>query len=221
MSGLGPSFMKIRTCGSSPRSGSRNAWTRIKNINSASRPSNFWNFFGVIQMISCQARLVTMDKTWLYHYDLETHQQSMEWRHSSSPRPKKFQVQKSTGKVLASIFWDQDAILLIDLSSIGPNYQRRVLLISAGAIEGHFEWKTLWEGRQGSLVLARQCPGALGTCDPEETGLPELPMSWSPTLFSGSGPIRLPPVPWTEKTIERSPFFIQHRGYCCHGDLVG
>ena len=38
----------------------------------------------------------------------------MEWRHSSSPRPKKFRVQKSAGKVLASIFWDQDGILLID-----------------------------------------------------------------------------------------------------------
>ncbi len=31
-------------------------------------------------------------------------------------------------------------------------------------------------------------------------------MSSSPTLFSRSGPIGLPPVPWTEKTIERAPF---------------
>jgi len=34
------------------------------------------------------------------------------------------------------------------LSSKGPNYQRRVLLISAGAIEGHFEVKTPREGHQ-------------------------------------------------------------------------
>ena len=33
-------------------------------------------------------RLVTMDETWLYHYDLETKQQSVDWRHSSSPCPK-------------------------------------------------------------------------------------------------------------------------------------
>ena len=26
-----------------------------------------------------------------------------------------------------------------------------------------------------------------------------LPISWSPTLFSGSGPVGLPAVPWTEK----------------------
>jgi len=38
----------------------------------------------------------------------------MEWRHSGSPRPKKFRVKKSAGKVLASIFfWNQDGIPLI------------------------------------------------------------------------------------------------------------
>jgi len=56
-----------------------------------------------------------MEKIWLYHYDPETKQQSMEWRHSGSPRPKKFRVQKSAGKILASIFfWDQDGIFLTD-----------------------------------------------------------------------------------------------------------
>jgi len=34
------------------------------------------------------------------------------------------------------------------------NYQCRVLLISAGPIEGHFEGKTPQEGHQGGLVLA-------------------------------------------------------------------
>ena len=47
------------------------------------------------------SRLVTMEETWLYHYDPEPKQQSMEWRHSGSPRPKKFRVQKFDGKVLA------------------------------------------------------------------------------------------------------------------------
>jgi histone-lysine N-methyltransferase SETMAR len=55
-----------------------------------------------------------MDETCLYHHDPETKQQSMEWRHSGSPRPKTFRVQKSAGKVLASIFWDQDDVLPTD-----------------------------------------------------------------------------------------------------------
>jgi len=51
------------------------------------------------------SRLVTMDETSLYHYDPETNQQSLEWRHSGSHRPKKSRVQKPAGKVLASIFF--------------------------------------------------------------------------------------------------------------------
>jgi len=38
----------------------------------------------------------------------------MEWWHNGSPRPGIFRVLKSAGKFLASIFWDQDGILLID-----------------------------------------------------------------------------------------------------------
>jgi len=90
-----------------------------------------------------------MDKTWLCHYDLETKRQSVEWRHSGSPCPKKFRVQKSAGKVLALIFWDQDNILLIDYLQKGQTVN------SAGAIEGHFEGKMPREDNQGGLVLAR------------------------------------------------------------------
>jgi len=55
-----------------------------------------------------------MYETWLYHYDPETKKESMEWRHSGSPRPKKCREQNSDGNVLALIFWDQDSILPID-----------------------------------------------------------------------------------------------------------
>jgi len=78
------------------------------------------------------SRLVTIYETWLHHYDPETKQQSMEWRHSGSPRPKKFRVQKSSGKVLASIFRDQDGILLIDYlpngQTINAEYYLSLLL---------------------------------------------------------------------------------------------
>jgi len=43
----------------------------------------------------------------------------MESRHSVSPRPKIFRMRKSAGKVLASIFWNQDGILVIDYLSKG------------------------------------------------------------------------------------------------------
>jgi len=55
-----------------------------------------------------------VDETWLYHYDPDSKQQSVEWRHSGSRRPQKFRVQKSAGNFLASIFWDQEGNFLID-----------------------------------------------------------------------------------------------------------
>ena len=91
----------------------------------------------------------------------------------------------------------------------------------------HLCWcncRTFWRKnavRRSPWVLARHCPGSPGICNPEETGLHGLPMSWSLTLFSGSGPVDLPPLPWTEKGIERSPFLVRRGGHCCRGDLVG
>jgi len=49
------------------------------------------------------SRLVTIDETWLHHYDPETKQRSME-RHSGSPRPKKSRFQKSSGKFSPRFF---------------------------------------------------------------------------------------------------------------------
>jgi len=49
-------------------------------------------------------RLVTMDETWLYHYDSETKQQSMEWRHNGLPRPKKFQCKNPLEKFSPRFF---------------------------------------------------------------------------------------------------------------------
>ena len=54
-----------------------------------------------------------MEETWLYHYDPETKQQSMEWRHSVTP-PHKIPSAKIRWKSSRLDFWDQDGILLID-----------------------------------------------------------------------------------------------------------
>lgn len=60
------------------------------------------------------SRFVTMDETWVHHFDPETKQQSSQWKRPSSPTPKKFRAVASAGKVMASIFWDSEGILLID-----------------------------------------------------------------------------------------------------------
>jgi hypothetical protein len=45
--------------------------------------------------------------------------QSMEWHHQSLPCKKKFKVQTSMGKVMASIFWDSKGILLVEFLERG------------------------------------------------------------------------------------------------------
>jgi len=45
------------------------------------------------------SRLVTMDETWLYHYDAEIKQQSMKWRDSSSPRLKKAKIRWKSSRL--------------------------------------------------------------------------------------------------------------------------
>jgi hypothetical protein len=53
-----------------------------KNVICAIRLSNFWKFFVWCDPNDFLLRLVTNEETWLYQYDPETKQQSMEWRHS-------------------------------------------------------------------------------------------------------------------------------------------
>ena len=59
-------------------------------------------------------RFVTMDETWVHHFTPEAKQQSKQWKHSGPPPPKKTKTVPSAGKVMASVFWDADGILLID-----------------------------------------------------------------------------------------------------------
>jgi len=143
----------------------------------------------------------------------------MAWRHSGSPRPKKFRVQKSAGKFLASIFWDQDDILHTDYLPKGQtiNAECYVSLL--------VQLKDIWRKN----AAGRSPRGPCSCTMPRSTGYLQPKRNWPiwassvliAHLFSGSGPFGLPPGLWTEKTIGRSPFFVRRGGHCCRGDLVG
>jgi len=91
-------------------------------------------------------------------------------------------------------FWDQDGILLIDYLPKGQTITTRYyssLLVVTGHLQPRRNWPT-W-----AFNVFRTHP------------------------ILQIGPVGIPPVPWTENTTERSPFFVQHGGYCRCGDLVG
>lgn len=59
-------------------------------------------------------RFLTMDECWVHHFEPETKKQSMQWKHTFSPPPKKAKVVSSAGKVMASVFWDAKGVVFVD-----------------------------------------------------------------------------------------------------------
>jgi len=74
---------------------------------------SFDQFFGFCgQKGQFQLKFITGDKTWVHQYYSETQAQSMAWKHSQSPTIKKFKTSTSSGKLMATAFWDMYGVLL-------------------------------------------------------------------------------------------------------------
>lgn len=80
-------------------------------------------------------RFVTMDETWVHYVTPETKQQSKQWKHCGSPPPKKARVALSANKVMASVFWDSEGILLVDY------------LMKGHTVTGEYYSNLLWQLR--------------------------------------------------------------------------
>ena len=50
----------------------------------------------------------------VHHFDPESKKQSMQWKHPGSPPPKKFKRVSSAGKVMTSIFWNNQGVTMVD-----------------------------------------------------------------------------------------------------------
>jgi len=207
--------MKIWRCGSSPRSGSRNAWTRIKNVKGANRLSNFGIFSARSRWfpveIGDDGRNLVIS---LWPGDKAT----ISWVAAKRfTPPQKIPSAKIRWKILASIFLDQESILLIDYLSKGQNINTECYSSLLAQSKDILKEKSRGKVTKGGLVLERQCPGSPVTCNWEETGLPGLNPPYSPDLAPSDYHL----FPGLKKTIERSPFFVRRGGYFCCGDLVG
>ena len=60
------------------------------------------------------ARIFTTDETWVHYYTPECKRASMEWRKKEEPPPIKAKVIPSAGKVMCTVFWDNEGILHVD-----------------------------------------------------------------------------------------------------------
>lgn len=59
-------------------------------------------------------QIVTGDETWVRHLTPESKQQSMEWRHTQSPKKQKFKTTMSAQKIMCTVFWDRKGVLLAE-----------------------------------------------------------------------------------------------------------
>jgi len=60
------------------------------------------------------SRIITTDETQIHQYDPKSKQESVHWTKRGEKPPLKFKVQKSQLKIMATILWDCEGILLID-----------------------------------------------------------------------------------------------------------
>ena len=59
-------------------------------------------------------KIITRDETWIYQCDPESKKQSKQWLPCGSSGPIKFKSQKLAQKVIATVFWDLEGLILID-----------------------------------------------------------------------------------------------------------
>jgi histone-lysine N-methyltransferase SETMAR len=75
--------------------------------------------------------IITGDESWVYGYDPETKSQSSQWKHSSSPRPKKARQVRSNVKVMLTAFFDSRGVVHHEYApqgqTINKEYYRDVL----------------------------------------------------------------------------------------------
>ncbi|GFO04854.1 histone-lysine N-methyltransferase SETMAR [Plakobranchus ocellatus] len=78
-------------------------------------------------------RNLTGDESWVHHYDPECKAQSMEYRHKTSPRPRKFKVVASARKALFTVFWDMEGVVHMEFLEQGQtgNSERNISTLRA------------------------------------------------------------------------------------------
>ena len=85
-------------------------------------------------------KIITGDETWVHHYDPDNKRQSMEYCHKESPQPKKFKTQASAGKVMLTVFWNSECVVLADFleKETTINFQHYIETLTA--LKRRIEW---------------------------------------------------------------------------------
>lgn len=73
-------------------------------------------------------RIITGDETWVYEYEMQTSQQSSEWREKNEPKPKKPRQSRSKFKVMLIVFFDIRGVVHFEYVPIGQTVNKEFYL---------------------------------------------------------------------------------------------
>ncbi|GJQ84978.1 hypothetical protein Trydic_g578 [Trypoxylus dichotomus] len=59
-------------------------------------------------------KIMVGDEIWVHYFEPKSKRQSMEWHHTNSPRTKTFKTVRSVGKVMATVLWDAEGVVMVD-----------------------------------------------------------------------------------------------------------
>jgi histone-lysine N-methyltransferase SETMAR len=91
--------------------------------------------------------VITCDESWLFQYDPETKQQSMQWETTHSPRPKKARMSKSKIKTMLVVFFDIQLIITTQYTPPGQTVNQTYYIELLTKLRGKIQRKRteLWE----------------------------------------------------------------------------
>ena len=75
---------------------------------------------------SVLSHIVTGDETWVSRIIPESKQQSLHWKHTGWPKRKKFKQTFSTRKIMCTVFWDRQGVLLVEFLPQGTTINSAV-----------------------------------------------------------------------------------------------
>lgn len=98
-------------------------------------------------------RIITGDETWVHHHDPETKAQSMQWCYKTESCPIKALRQKSAGKIMATIFWDSEGVVLVDFLCKGQTMNGDYYAVLMLKLDNALKEKRAHKLLSGNLLL--------------------------------------------------------------------
>lgn len=94
-------------------------------------------------------KVVTCDESWVFTYDPENKRQSAQWKHVTSPRPKKAKMSRSQEKAMIIPFFDSQGIIHIEWVPQGQTVNKEYYLNVLKRFREKMRWKRPQQWRSG------------------------------------------------------------------------